>query len=367
MRSELELSELRSDLTLFNGFFDTRPAMELNEATFGEIVANIAPCGGPSLMAEKESALYFVPCCLKVAPLVNGTRAKAGKLGLPLIGKQRSAAHVTDTNIVVADLDGIAAAQEEAIEGRLKNHGLTYLLYSTYSHGKSDKPGIRCRLLLPVDMALDSASYKLAAAGLNAVLLGGLADPSGFALHQQQGVWATAPERENQAFRRFHKAGVANAAALIAAAPKAVMQSSERKWASPASPTMSDAQRVIDALGWLSPNEYKVWIDAAIWLKAAYGDAAYQAWLNWGESADATSKGKNDGDYAPEKVWAGIEPRINSDQGAGALFAHARDAAVAAIRQASETGQWDRWGQSGVVYLRRYHFRHYQEMFEVAA
>ena len=366
MRSEMRLADWYGDLTLFHGFYGTRPTTVLKNVSLMDIVANIAPFDGPAVVANKKTAPYFVPCALRDAPLVNGTRAKAEILGLPLIGMQRSAAHVTVARMVVADLDGITLAQLFAILNRLKAAGVTFLLYSTHSHGRPDKPGVRCRLLFPVDLSLDSVQYKHAASGANVLFFDGLADVSGFALHQQQGVWATAPEREHLAFRRIHRAGVASAAALVAAVPKVETPKRGSVLAAFSGPGMFDMQRVVDALEWLDPNQYQSWLSTAIYLKAAYGDAAYPAWLAWGDTADEKHKVMNNGECAPDKVWGEIEPRMPSGAGSGTLFAHARDNAVEAVRNASAIGRWDQHAQVALVYLRRYHSRLYADLFEVA-
>ena len=128
-----------------------------------------------------------------------------------------------------------------------------------------------------------------------------------------------------------------------------------------------DASRATAALRWLCPNEYAIWVDVAIWLKAAYGDAAYPVWLDWGERAEQEAQAGNEGRYAPERVWAGISPRITAEQGAGALYAQARDNVVVAARNAAATGQWAGQGKAALVYLKRYHPGKYDELFGVTA
>lgn len=362
LRSVATLSEWFGDLTMLNGFYDTRPAAELMGAPWGVVLANIAPGDAPAQLPEKERAPYFVPSAFKDAPLVNGTRAKAEKLGLPLVGKQRSAAHVTEAQMIVFDLDGIEHEQLVGIESRLTEHGVTYLLYSTHSNGRADKPGIRCRGVIPVDKGLGPREYKLAAAGLNAAVLDGLADESGFALHQQQGVWATARERAHLAFRRTHKAGVASAAALMAAAPQPRLIN-RNSFLPRTGAGRFDQDRVASALQWIAPNTYANWVNVAIWLKAAYGDEALPIWSAWAEGAEETAKERNDGRYAPERVWGELEPRVTADQGAAALFARARDEALAAAQAASRVGVWGRQGCAALAYLRGFHKRLYDETF----
>lgn len=365
LRSLVPLSGWAGSVTTFDGFYDTRPASELVGASWGVVVANIAPGDTPARVPEKERAPYFVPTVLKEAPLVNGTRAKAEKLGLPLVGKQRSAAHVVEAAMLIFDLDGIEPAQLASIKSRLAEQELTYLLYSTHSHGRPDKPGIRCRGVIPVDGALGPNEYKLAAAGLNAAALDGLADVSGFALHQQQGVWATAPDRAGLAFRHIHKAGVASAAALVAAAPQP-RNETRTGFVPRIVPVRFDRDRVAAALQWIDPNTYGNWVDAAIWLKGAYGDEAFASWAAWGDAADDSSKAGNDGRYAPARVWDELIPRLNTDQGAATLFARARDTALAAAREAGRTGVWGSQPRAALVYLQTFHKRLYDQTFVIS-
>jgi hypothetical protein len=352
MRSDLLLRDWRGNLTTFSGFYDTRPALELKNATWGHVVFVIATEDGPAPVREKERSTYFVGCCLKSAPLVNGTLAKAEKLGLPTFGKQRSAAHVTEACMIVADLDGIADAQLKAIEARLTDAALTYLVISSWSHGRPEKPGTRCRLVLPVDKALDASTYKQAAQGLNALLLDGLADPSGFALHQQQGTWSTAPERVKLAFRRLHKAGVCSADALLAAAPKTEKPRLSLAYSASDTPLPVNADRIAAALAWIDANEYSAWINAALWVKAAYGDVALPIWLRWSMTAEEAHRADED---ECARVWGELQPRITPNQGAGALYGRARDEALRVARESGMTGHLDARAKAALVYLRRFH------------
>lgn len=328
----------------------------------GHFAGVVAPADGPALIDDKEQSPYFVPTLLKDAPLINGTRAKAERLGLPLVGKQRSASHMTTATAVCADLDGISDGQLGEVEDRLRDARATFVIFSTHSHGREDKPGNRCRLVAPVDTPLDATTYKQAAMGLNTSLLNSLADSSGFGLHQQQGVWATARERAHHAFRRMHKAGVLSMESLLAAAPMQPKVSRGSSAVREYADQLVDMDRVATALAWIDPNAYKSWIDTAIWLKAAYGDAAYPVWLAWSETAEEASRADNDGRYAPQCVWDGLGPRLQPEHGAGALFARARDAALATVTAASQTRVWGTKAREGLTYLRRFHSRLYHDL-----
>jgi hypothetical protein len=362
MKSTMNLADWLGSVTFFDGAYNTRPASELMDVSFAVLVANVAPSDGPALLPEKERAPYFVPCLLQDAPLVGRTAEKAHAAGLPSTGKQRSASHVTESRLLIADIDGVTEVQIAEIEDNLRAYELTHLLYSTHSHGRADKPGMRVRVLMPVDKSLNPANYKKAAEGLNTVFLGDLADPSGFALHQQQGVWATTPERAHLAFRRVFKAGVAIADALVEAAPS-LEASSKPNFMPRIVEVTFDRERVERALQWIDPNGYADWLNVAIWLKAAYGDVAFSLWLSWSETADASSKQQNDGRYSPQLVWDSLQPRITPGQGAAALFAHARGGAVKFTQAANRSGVWGEHERAALIYLHVFHKRLYDEMF----
>lgn len=353
----MTLGEWRGDAALFAGFFNTAPAEEIHGVPWAMLLANLAPSDGPAIVAEKADCVYFLPCLLKDAPLVGKTRERAEERGTSLVGKMRSAMHITEARLIVADLDGITEAQLADIESRMQAEGLTYLLYSTHSHGRADKPGIRCRVLLPVDTPLNSTDYALACAGANVLLFAGLADPACFKLCQQNGAYTTAADRAALAFRRDHRAGVCSVAALLAAAPKPQAKPSVPVRLAEASPFTE--RRVRAALAQLDPNPWGTWNKAGLMLKAAYSDAAFDAWAAWSATADEGTRLTRD-EYAAE--WDKLKPYAQSGPAEGALMAMARGAALQTARAHAATGVWDAAGKAALVYLRA----HYPRTFHAA-
>jgi hypothetical protein len=254
--------------------------------------------------------------------------------------------------------------QLTVIEKRLNDAGVTYLLFSSHSFGRADKPGVRCRLVVPVDIPLDSAAYKRAAQGLNVLMLDGLADQSGFALHQQQGTWATAPERAHLAFRRVHKEGVCSSTALLEAVPNAEMSRLTVVCIGSSSPLPLESGRIKAALEWLNSNNYTVWFNTRAWLKAAYGDTAYPLWLAW--SMTASDEHRADEEQCAT-AWAELAPRIPAGAGAGKLFKAARDEALRVAKAAGRSGQWNERAKAALVYLQRFHAHVYDTNFAGAA
>ncbi|GAB1393243.1 hypothetical protein MASR1M60_14060 [Rhodocyclaceae bacterium] len=365
MHSEMKLTDWRGDLTMFAGFYNTLTDEAIINETWPVIVANIAPSVGLAVIEQKEFGVYFVPCLLREAEFVGKTLERAMKHGAVTVGRQRSASHVTEAQMIVADLDSIEAEQLGRIEQRMADAGLTYLVYSSHSHGRQDKPGTRCRIIVPVDRPLDSAAYKYAAAKLNELMLDGLSDPAGFALHQQQGTWATAAERVAMAFRREHRAGVCDASVLLQG-----MQAVSRPALRVINGGAIEVQKLDPAkrlqiemaLAVLDPDSYDEWIGAALRLKASYGNSAYPLWVEWSQQASETHRADEN---ECQRVWDAAIPRISPEQGAGAFFGHARDESLRVGKAAGKSRVWDTRARAAIAYLQGFHRRAFDEHFAV--
>ena len=70
----------------------TLPENELIDASWEEVVGTICP-EKPLFTYDKKLGEYFLPCLLKVAPLVGNTLKFAEKQGAAIIGKMRSKSH----------------------------------------------------------------------------------------------------------------------------------------------------------------------------------------------------------------------------------------------------------------------------------
>lgn len=363
----MKLSEWRGQWTFFRNKTHTIPFKQA-EGGFEELCRSLAPAHGPTVSRDKASVHYFLPTYLRAAPLVGKTRERAKRQGLLLEGKQRSANHVTTANMIVVDLDGVPGEQfKNALRG-LAKAGLSFLAYSSYSHGDPNKPGVRSRVVVPVDLPLGSVEYKPAASGLGVLYFDGLVDKSGTTLCQQQGVWATNPDWRAKAFRYVSRGSVASSEYLTAASPapaQLVKDKMDNPFAAACEPIVFDEVRIRAALAWLDPKPYKMWVDVGLYLKAAYGDAGYECWLGWTNSAPEGVTAGNTGSYAPEVFWERLDPFLPPDAGAGALFAAAKDASDRVVRQAAQTGTWTQLAHDAVGYLMAYHIRHFRDKYEV--
>ena len=108
-------------------------------------------------------------------------------------------------------------------------------------------------------------------------------------------------------------------------------------------------------------------MNCGVFLKVAYGDAAYSLWLEWSELADQETKAQNDGRYAPDKVWSGLNRRYEAGLGARNLFSKAKDNAIMVTREAAANNAWNQRARDALVYLRLFHAELYANLFKASA
>ncbi|MDP3609445.1 MAG: DUF3631 domain-containing protein [Nitrosomonas sp.] len=222
-------------MTTFKGFTGTRPDEEFKDLSWKEISNQICP-DKPVVIADKSEAQYFVPCLLKDAPLVGNTLDSAIKNGESTVGKMRSKSHVTKSAMLLMDIDGFSEADFKTGLAKIRADGLTYLAYTTHSYGNPDKPGIRVRLIIPVDCPVCTDDYAAAWHGFDQQYFNGQAgkaDSSGANLYQQQGARCSHPDRIRESQSWQHEAGVVSADTLIELGRQVqALQSTEKKLSS---------------------------------------------------------------------------------------------------------------------------------------
>lgn len=353
--SSMRPADWQCDVTLFNGNRNPIPSAEHVEMSFMQLVELVAQ--NITVCKNKANAPYFVLSRLRVGEYVGKTRERAIREGWPLEGKQRSASHMVGSTAIIADLDGITLKQLAEIKDRLKTAGLSYLLYSSHSYGRPDKPGVRARLIVPVDRVMGPIEYKVATKAFNHAFLAGRVDTSSCALAQQQGVWATSSDRQYISFKKVVMGGVLSLDSLIASSPTPVSPAHQ---IAPSSSSVGyyepyEHGRVVKALQWIPAEDYGTWTRVGHWLKAAYGDLAFDTWLDWSETASAAAKTLNDtGSYSYQEKWRSFSPYIAPGAGSGMLFLSARDEAVVAVNHGANNG-WGGRAQEAYNYLATYH------------
>lgn len=168
------LTAWTGSVTLFNGFTGTTPTEEFVGVSFTTIAAVICP-DQPAIVADKGHARYFVPTALKEAPFIGATLERAQQAGQPTFGKMRSKQHMTEASMLVVDVDGLSEEAFQAGLDALVKDGITYLAFSTHSYGNPEKPGMRARIVVPVDRPLGDLEYRSAWHAFSARYFGGAA------------------------------------------------------------------------------------------------------------------------------------------------------------------------------------------------
>jgi len=363
----LDLS--RFSLTIFRGFTGTLPADELVNYAWSVVVHTVAPAHGPALIVDKDRAPYFVCCQLKVARYVSKTLERAIREKWPCLeGRQRSASHVTASNILVFEFDGLTAESWGQILECLKAAGLTFLAYSTHSYGREDKPGVRVRVLAPMDSALEQMDFTRAWYAVHKILFDGLdvqADVSGRNIHQQQGVWVVHPDRAELAFRHDLRGGVISAQAALAAAPKPVIK--PKQHFEPISNPALDVARLAEAANWIDAEDTVTWIKNVTAFKAAgvlVGmEAAKQLVLFYSARGSDKATEKNADDcYDPETFFDSVNPSMPPQIGMAVLCGNARDVAVREVKASLTAAHWTDRGRDAAKYLARHHARVFAEL-----
>lgn len=216
--SSMALPDWRGSATTFSGYTGTIPVSELENAAWPEVSGLLAPTE-PAILVDKKLGQYILPCMLQLNELVGNTLDAASKNNLPTIGKMRSKSHVTEASFLIMDVDGLSKVELNAGISKFINDGITYTAYTTHSQGRVDKPGMRVRIALPLDRAVNLAEYTAAWYGADQHYFNGKAgeaDASGANMYQQQGTWCAHPERITEAKALRRVAGVAVADVLIA-------------------------------------------------------------------------------------------------------------------------------------------------------
>ena len=360
----------RGKWTFFGALSHARPLSE-GEGDFNALIEAFASKQlGPQITLIKSSARYFLPTHLKNAPLTGRTREFAEKEDLPLIDKQRSAGHVTEASMIATDLDGVSKVDFKVFLRSLHAADISFLAFSTYSHGNPSKRGVRARVVVPVNEALGPEEYHTAACGLNAKFFDGRADITGTKLHQAQGVWATNPIWQDKAFQIIGRSGVASSFELLAAAPKQPERAQKSRLLSCGvgqyePKLVLDERRVKAALRWIDPNDYEKWLNFAHYLKAAFGECAYDIWILWGNGADSDVLDKNHGQNDPEVVWGRIDTYLLPEIGVATVYNRARHAALETVIAAVSMGKLTTKAEDALQYLKTYHYVFYKTQFEV--
>lgn len=335
-------------VTVFPSYKETIPSDEHVSLEWEGVVAVYA--GNLVVAEDKARVQCFVPCLLKEAPYVGRTAERRAKLGRH-VGKQRCASHVMEARLLVFDFDELSSAEAKQIFGAVRDLGCQYLVYSSYSHGNPDKPGVRFRVVLGLDRSVDKLAYTSLWGSLNTQMFGGLADPTSRHMYQQQGEWATNPNWSHKAFRYVGHGEPLPCDRWMESGIMAVIKptSTHKELA------QHEISRVRQALRWIDLSQYEHWITAGSALKVLDDEEFAQDWLRLSTESD-------DPRYNPETVWDSLKPQIPPEAAYAKLLAMARDGATAAVNKCRGLAEYTPEGQAAAIYLQQNHKRHWAQL-----
>jgi hypothetical protein len=368
----------RGEVTLYRTSTSPRPARMLSGLGWPEFSATLATSTGPIHCEDKHKLFYFTLGILRDdMPLSGKTLERARERGEPEAGAMRSAAHMTDTTAIVFDFDGLTREQLRLIGSQVLGKGRAGLMYTTHSHGRKDKPGIRVRQILPVDVRLDANEYRRAHEAINSVLFSGLADRTGKSLCQQQAVFGVHPARAHLAkcwrydgkvfglreFLTLHE-GTANQTRPRATAQQLVTLSGN---APSAAPTLARLEQAMPFLHAGSYRDWSVGLQAFKALSPYLGaDCLRQMAIRFGETSPSDSTraqaAATDARYDPGRVFDSASPTMPPGAAAGVLMVMAKQRAIAFVESSRGCQTASAEARGAALYLAAHHRKAWDEL-----
>jgi hypothetical protein len=367
-----------SELAIYRNINSTRPDRMVRGLEWPELMCTLAPVAGPVICAHKQKLPYFTPGMLRDDVLLSGkTLLRARELGEPEVGAMRSAAHMTDTTFIVFEFDGLKQGQLVTIGSQVIGKGRAGLMYTTHSFGRADKPGIRVRLILPVNLRLDANAYRTAHEAVNTVLFSGLADRTGKSMCQQQAMFGVHPERAHLAKCWRHEGAVFELKEFLAQqgapvrqirpGPKGQQQTITSGITANGFPNLS---RLEQALPYLYAGSYRDWSVGLQAFKALCPhlptDRLRQMAIQFSETSPSDSTRAKaeatDPRYDPGQIFDSASPIMPPDAAAGVLLGMAKQRAVAVVEASRGCRLATAQARAAALYLAAHHRRTWNEL-----
>jgi hypothetical protein len=367
-----------SELAIYRNISSTRPDRMVRGLKWPDLMCTLAPVAGPVLCAHKQKLPYFTPGMLRDdVPLSGKTLARARERGEPEVGAMRSAAHMTDTTFIVFEFDGLKQDQLVTIGSQVIGRGRAGLMYTTHSFGRADKPGIRVRLILPVDLRLDANAYRIAHEVVNTVFFSGLADRTGNSLCQQQAMFGVHPERAHLAKCWRHEGAVFGLQEFLTQHGEPVRQTSpgpkaQQQTITPgiAANGLPSLARLEQAVPLLYAGSYQDWSRGLQAFKALSpylgADNLRQMAVRFGETSPSDSTraqaAPTDARYNPGQVFDSASPIMPPEAAAGVLLGMAKQRAVAVVEASRGCRTATAESRAAALYLAAHHRRTWNEL-----
>lgn len=336
------------NVTVFPAFNRPIPCAEHIALDWEGVVRVYA--GELSVINDKAKVNYCVPCLLKDAPFTGYTAEHMAKMGVT-VGKQRTANHITEAKELVLDFDGLSTLETRRVFGAVRDLCGQYLVYSSYSHGSSEKPGARFRVVLGLDRALDGLAYTALWESLNSQLFEGLADKTSRQMYQQQGKWATNPVWSDKAFKYVGRGEPLCCDRWISNVSLNVT--------TPSAPSVSvsqlDLNKVRQALKWIDMTQYEHWMTMGTALKVLGEEDFERFWVDRSAPSD-------DARHDPQRIWDGLKPNMPAGAAIGTLLRMARDGATKAVNKCRGLTAYTPEGNAAAKYLQQKHPKHWCDL-----
>jgi len=370
--------EWQGEITIYRNSTSTRPVRMVTGLGWLNLMDLIAPSTGAVLCADKRDLTYLTPGQLREdVPLSGKTLERARERGEPEVGPMRSAAHMTSTALLIFEFDGLTRAQFEAIGRQVLGKGRAGLAYTTHSFGRKDKPGIRVRLILPVNMRLDANGYRVAHEAMNDVLFSGLADRSGKSMCQQQAVFGVHPARAHLANCWRYDGAVFGLREFLAQHRGGATQSRPRAKAQQSVPAQGKApsdlptlERLEQASAFLVADTYSRWSTGLQAFKALgphlHTDRLREMAVKFGETSPIDSTraqaAATDSRYDSGQVFDAAAPIMPPSAAAGILLGMAKQRAVALVEASRGCRTASAEARGAALYLAAHHRRAWHEL-----
>ena len=369
-----------SELAIYRHISSTRPVRMIRGLEWPDLMSTLAPVTGPVICTHKQKLPYFTPGMLRDdVPLSGKTLARARERGETEVGPMRSAAHMTDTTFIVFEFDGLKHDQLVTIGSQVIGRGRAGLMYTTHSFGRADKPGIRVRLILPVNLRLDANAYRTAHEAVNTVLFSSLADRTGNRLCQQQAMFGVHPERAHFAKCWRHDGAVFGLQEFLAQhggavrptshGPKAQQQTITQSITANGLPSLA---RLEQAMPLLYAGSYQDWSRGLQAFKALSpylcAENLRQMAVRFGKTSPSDSTraqaAPTDARYDSWQVFDSASPIMPPDAAAGVLLGMAKQRAVAVIEASRGCRTATAEARVAALYLAAHHRRTWNELTE---
>lgn len=367
-----------SELAIYRNISSTLPDRMVRGLKWPDLMCTLAPVAGPVLCIHKKKLPYFTPGMLRDdVPLSGKTLARAREHGEPEVGAMRSAAHMTDTTFIVFEFDGLKQDQLVTIGSQVIGRGRAGLMYTTHSFGQANKPGIRVRLILPVDLRLDANAYRIAHEAVNTVFFSGLADRTGKSLCQQQAIFGVHPARAHLAKCWRHEGAVFGLQEFLtqhgepvrktSPGPKAQQQTTTPGITANGLPSLARLEQAVPLLYAGSYQDWSRGLQAFKALSPYLGaDNLRQMAVRFGETSPSDSTraqaAPTDARYDPGQVFDSSSPIMPPDAAAGVLLGMAKRRAVAVVEASRGCRTATAEARAAALYLAAHHRRTWNEL-----